>query len=70
MTVDANQSFGTLTGLPNKLVLWGITNSLRSVIIPQGDVRFKPEGCHVSVLIDTTSKQHVSYYVYDIDCQI
>lgn len=33
MTVDSNQSIGTLTGLINKLVLRGNTDSSRSVII-------------------------------------
>jgi len=69
MTVDANQSLGTLTGLVNKLVLRGNNDSLRSVIIPHGDVLFKPEEPHVRVHIDT-STEHVSYYLYHIDCQI
>ncbi|KAI4225246.1 MAG: hypothetical protein L6R40_008378, partial [Gallowayella cf. fulva] len=69
MAVDANQSFGTLTGLVNKLVLRGVKDSSRSVIIPHGDVRFKPGGHHVRVHIDT-SGQHLSYHLYHIDCQI
>ncbi len=69
MTVDANQSFGTLTGLVNKLVLRGNNDSSRSVIIPHGDVSFKPEGSHVRVQIDT-STQHLSYHLYHIDRQI
>ncbi len=69
MAVDANQSFGTLTGLVNKLVLRGNNDSSRSVIIPHGDVLFKSEDPHVRVHIDT-STQHLSYYLYDIDCRI
>ena len=69
MTVDTNQSFGTLTGLVNKLVLRGKDNVLRSVIIPQGDVLFKPEGHHIHVHINTSS-QNISYHLYYIDSQI
>ena len=69
MAVDPNQSFGTLTGLVNKLVLRGNTDSSRSVIIPHGDVRFGPEGHHVRVHIDT-STQHLSYHLYHIDPQL
>ncbi len=69
MAVDANQSFGTITGLVNKLVLRGNNDSSRSVIIPHGDVLFKSEDPHVRVHIDT-STQHLSYYLYDIDCRI
>ena len=69
MAVDANQSFGTLTGLVNKLVLRGIKDSSRSVIIPHGKVLFKPGGHHVRVHIEA-STQHLSYHLYHIDCQI
>ena len=69
MTVDCNQSFGTLTGLVNKLVLRGNTDSSRSAIIPHGDVLFEPEGCHVRVHINT-STQHLSYHLYHIDPQL
>ncbi len=69
MSVDANQSFCTLTGLINKLVLRGINDSSRSVIIPHGDVLFTPDGPHVRVHINT-STQHLSYHLYHIDSQI
>lgn len=69
MTVNPNQSISTLTGLVNKLVLRGNTDSSRSVIIPHGDVRFGPEGHHVRVHIDT-STQHLSYHLYHIDTQL
>lgn len=69
MTVDPNQSISTLTGLVNKLVLRGNTDSARSVIIPHGDVRFRPEDHHVRVHIDT-STQHLSYHLYQIDPQL
>lgn len=69
MTVDSNQSIGTLTGLINKLVLRGNTDSSRSVIIPHGDVRFEPEGHHVRVRIEN-STQHLTYHLYHIDPQL
>ncbi|KAA6415954.1 MAG: hypothetical protein FRX48_00673 [Lasallia pustulata] len=69
MTVDTNQSFGTLTGLVNRLVLRGKDNFLRSIIIPQGDILFKPEGHHIHVHINTSS-QNISYHLYHIDSQI
>ena len=69
MTVDANQSFGALTGLVNKLVLRGKDDFLRSVIIPQGHVLFNPEGHHIRVHINTSS-QKISYHLYHIDSQI
>ena len=68
MTVDSNQSFGTLTGLANKLVLRGIADSSRSVIIPHGDIAFESEG-RVRINIDT-STQHISYHRYHIDMQL
>jgi len=69
MTVDPDQSFGTLTGLVNKLVLRGSTDSSRSVIIPHGDVIFQPEDHHGRVHIKT-STHHLSYHLYHIDPQL
>lgn len=69
MTIDPNQSIGTLSGLVNKLVLRGETDTLRSVLIPYGDVHFEPNGHHVRVNIDT-STQHLGYDVYHIDRQL
>ena len=71
MTVDPNQSIGTLTGLVNKLVLRGETDAFRSVIIPHGNVRFEPEGDHVLVRVhNDISTQNLSYHLYDIDSQL
>lgn len=69
MSVDKNQSFGTLTGLVNKLVLRGNLDSSRNVIIPHGQVCFKEEGHHERVDI-YTSTQPISYHLYSIDSQI
>lgn len=70
MMIDTNQSIGTLTGLESKLVLRGYNDSSRSIIIPHGDVKFQPSGHHVHVQIDTTSLQHVTYHLYQIDSQL
>lgn len=69
MSVDANQSFGALTGLVNKLVLRGNVDSSRSVIIPHGKVKFKKEGHHVRVDIEASGRS-ILYHIYSIDSQI
>ena len=69
MIIDVDQSFGTLTGLVNKLVLRGQNNSVRTVIIPHGDVSFRQEGSHTRVHIKR-SVQHLSYDLYQIDHQL
>jgi hypothetical protein len=70
MVVDERQSFGTLTGLENKLVLREIEGSSRSVIIPHGKVSFLPEGHHVQVVIDIANAVHAKYHSYSIDSQL
>ncbi|PGH03627.1 hypothetical protein AJ79_07319 [Helicocarpus griseus UAMH5409] len=70
MVVDDGQSFGTLTGLVNKLVLRGIHDSSRGVIIPYGSVSFKRENNHVRVSIDNSSMATVPYYYYKIDSEL
>ena len=69
MIVDPDQSFGTMTGLANKLVLRGKHDSSRNVIIPHGEVEFSPRGHHVDVQIHNSSRQ-VSYHLYNIDRQL
>lgn len=69
MIIDENQSFGALTGLVNKLVLRGVTDSSRSVLVPHGKVVFEENGSHVSVRIDL-SEPHMSYHLYQIDSKI
>ncbi len=70
MIVDKNQSFGTMTGLVNKLVLCKSIGSMRSVIIPYGKVHFERVGSHVRVGIDTGSSQQRSYHHYQVDRQL
>lgn len=69
MTVDANQSFGTFTGLVNKLVLVGDHDLGRSIIIPHGSLRFRLEDAHVCIHIDLPP-DHLSYHIYQIDNQL
>lgn len=69
MVVDANQSFGALTGLVNKLVIRADKNSRRSVIIPHGEVHFTQKGYHVCAGIDGSTPP-LSYHIYHIDCQL
>jgi hypothetical protein len=72
MVVDECQSFGTLTGLVNKLVLRQAEGSSRSVVIPYGIVSFVQDGYHVRVMINTASEQeiHLKYHLYHIDNQL
>ena len=69
MSVDADQSFSTMTGLVNRLVLRSNRGSSRSVIIPYGDVHFEKDEDHVRVRI-IASTRHVSYHYYRIDHQL
>jgi len=70
MVVDDCQSFGTLTGLVNKLVLRETRDLSRTVIVPYGNVSFSPDGHHVRVTIDTASATQVKYHAYNIDGQL
>ena len=73
MVVDQNQSSGTMLGLHNQLILCaqvaaGSRSSRpRRVLIPHGRVGFSVEGHHVSITIDTSSQDRVSYHDYRID---
>ena len=65
MVVDEDQSFGALTGLVNKLVLRGIHDSSRIVIIPYGEAACIRDGQHVRVHV--ASPTQPSYHMYSID---
>ncbi|KAK2813760.1 hypothetical protein FQN50_000158 [Emmonsiellopsis sp. PD_5] len=67
MIIDTVQSFGTLTGLVNKLVLRGKQDNSRCVIIPHGEVGYVRNGDHVSVTIDNSTLSNVQYHKYQID---
>lgn len=70
MVVDDEQSFGSLTGLANKLVLRGKHDSSRNVIIPHGDVSWSRKDNHVCVSIKACDSSTVPYYSYMIDPQL
>ncbi|CAG8984161.1 hypothetical protein HYALB_00008163 [Hymenoscyphus albidus] len=67
MIVDTSQHKGTLHGLQNKLVLKGIQENSRIVIIPQGNISYSRTGHHLKILIDTGENEKVSYHQYLID---
>lgn len=66
--VDKDQNIGTLSGLVNRLVLYHDT--VRSVIIPYGEVNFNNHRGHVRVDIDTQGLPRVQYYSYNIDSRL
>ena len=67
MSIDNNQSIGTLTGLKNKLVLGNELGSLQMVIIPYGTVTFGPKSNHVFVAIDTGHGEHIHAHCFQVD---
>lgn len=73
--IDDDQSAGTFFGLRNQLVLCAkdpIARSLprsRSVLIPDGGVKFEEEGHHVSVIIWSNSRR-VLFHRYMIDMDL
>ncbi|KAF8860560.1 hypothetical protein BDZ45DRAFT_800719 [Acephala macrosclerotiorum] len=60
MSIDPDQSLGTLTGLYNKLILKDERQGNRRLIIPEGPVSHQISDGHVRVVIDKTfaSKAH------------
>lgn len=65
MVVDRNQNISTLVGLENRLVVH--QSSVRSVIIPYGEVHFQTCNNHIRVRIDTGKHKKVKYHIYIID---
>src|SRR5882762_2692185 len=76
MVIDLNQSSGTLFGLSNQLVLrtqHPVAAELprsRRVIVPFGEIQFRPQGYHMSITIDTSSESSVKYHDYKIDSDL
>ena len=76
--VDKTQSFGTLFGLKNKLILCPRPNRLsseesllpRRVIIPQGKISYCTIGDFASVSINTDAEEQVRWYEYTIDADL
>ncbi|CAL3967669.1 unnamed protein product [Diplocarpon coronariae] len=65
MSVDQDQSIGTLVGLSNKLILKNQKQGTRRILVPQRSVKIIPGASHVSVSIETTLATVV--HVYDIN---
>ncbi|KAI9728103.1 MAG: hypothetical protein M1834_007819 [Cirrosporium novae-zelandiae] len=70
MAIDESQLFGTMTGLVNRLVLRGIKDSSRLVIVPNGGLHCEKVDHHIRVRVDTSTANDVSYYVYHIDYRL
>ncbi|KAI1804470.1 hypothetical protein F4811DRAFT_552846 [Daldinia bambusicola] len=66
MSIDGDQSIGTLVGLQRKLVLKGDSSrARRKVLIPNGNITFMKHDQHIHVSIDEQSSTKV--YAYDVD---
>ena len=74
--VDKTQSFGTMFGLKNKLVLCPKRSSPeesllpRRVIIPEGEISFRTDGDFTGVSINTSAGQHVRWHEYTVDTDL
>lgn len=68
MIVDRNQDIGTLNGLVNRLVMRQAT--VRSVIIPHGNLNYSKHESHVSVRVDTEGLGRVTYHLYTVDTKL
>jgi Protein of unknown function (DUF3638)/Protein of unknown function (DUF3645) len=66
MSIDTDQSLGTLVGLRNKLMLKHENGNNRLVVLPEGHVSYEKNSDHVRVIIDkdANAKAH-AYYVDD-----
>ncbi|MCJ1353709.1 MAG: hypothetical protein MMC33_003696 [Icmadophila ericetorum] len=71
MFVDGNQALGTMEGLKAKLILRGLRDSSRGVIIPYGSISLENCDDHVCVRIENppTYKQ-IPYHYFQIDSQL
>lgn len=65
MSIDTNQSLGTLVGLHNKLVLIHDNDHDRKILIPEGNVSWEKSGEHVVVRIGWQAVSN--YHVYSVD---
>lgn len=77
MRVSLNQSFGTLIGLQNGLLLEAIPSVNKSnsklLIVPHGEIKTRRGKSHVSVHIDvdSSSLRHPEFFIFQVDskCQ-
>lgn len=69
--VDRSQFIGTLHGLKNMLVLRAVNNvsptSVRTVLIPNGDVTVSPESPHVKVYVQIGNDENLFFSQYRLD---
>lgn len=71
--IDNNQSSGTMFGLRNQLILCAKDPAAsklpqsRTVLIPHGEVSFKPVTNHVVVTIDSGSGRQVAFHQFKVD---
>lgn len=66
MAIDDDHQIGTFVGLENLLVLR--QGQTRSVVVPHGDVRFRRQGQHTKVEIDTKQGgERVKYHIYTVN---
>lgn len=70
MVVDEDQSFGSFTGLVNKLVLLEVGGTSRAVIVPHGNISFTRDGNHVCIKIAAPPTANVNYHLFRIDSQL
>lgn len=67
MSIDLDQSIGTLIGLTNKLVLKDEKQGGRRFIVPQGQVDFEVSGIHGQVQVDIHKSSAAKVHVYEIN---
>lgn len=65
MAIDDDHRIGTFVGLENYLVVR--KGQTRSVIVPHGVVRFRRQGTHTKVEIDTKQREWVKYHIYTVN---
>lgn len=71
MAVDENQALGTMEGLVDRVVLRGLNNSLRSVIIPYGKVNFAKSDHRMRVRIEKPpTDKRIAYHYFQVDSQL
>jgi hypothetical protein len=65
MSIDPDQSLGTLVGLCNKLILKHENSGKRLVVVPEGNISYQANGDHICVIIikDSATKAHAYHIV-------
>ncbi|KAG0649292.1 hypothetical protein D0Z07_4347 [Hyphodiscus hymeniophilus] len=68
MSIDPDQSLGTLIGLSNKLILKDERQGNRRIIVPEGSVSHHISNGHIRVIIDKTSASKA--LVYEVNSRL